>query len=788
MKKRRNIDILYIILIFIALFFLITMTPTIKRFSNTSELIINEIMASNKNTIKSFNGKKYDYIEIYNGKDKDILLSNYYLSDDSLNLKKWKFPEVTIKAKSYLLIFASGKDIYENNEIHTNFKISKKGEVVTLTNPKGKAISRIYFRETMEDTSYGYNGNEYVYFYEGTPNGENKKEYSKEPIFISKKEINNKSNNKNQLIRINEVSSVGREAIELKNLTDEDINLSTYSLKDNSGTLSKLPNTDIKANSYIVFEASNLGIGINNHNETIYLYNNEELVDEFKVGYQKEGISSGINNQGDRVFYKNITLGYNNSDSYYEGYSHEPIFSIDGGYVEKDTKIELSTPDNSTIYYTLDGSFPSSSSTKYDEPITITKTTVIKAIAYKDDYLPSDIISRTYFIGRHHNNAIISISSDYNNFFGYNGIITNYKQNVNKLINFEFYESDGRLGVSFLGDTKLSGADSREEAQKSMSIFLRKKYGQKEITYPFFSDCDTLTYSSLLLRNAGEDPKGIRIMDAVLTRTLKGQMDIDMQEYRPVVVYINGTYYGLFNLRQKLNADYIESVYDIDKDEVDLMKYTRAKRGNTSEYNNLVNYINSHDPINTEVYEYLKEQIDMQELVNYLITEAYYGNTDLGNIAYWKANDGKWRWMLYDLDWSMWNSNLNMSYPVINTRIPAVTYLYSLFEISRKLYRNSEFKDLYLKTLSYHLKNTFTPERMNSIVDELSKEIENEMPYHIEKWGNSYSNLSSMNRWKNNLSNFKTMIENRYNYAVKNVKNEFHLSEEEYQKYFKDVG
>ena len=143
--------------------------------------------------------------------------------------------------------------------------------------------------------------------------------------------------------------------------------------------------------------------------------------------------------------------------------------------------------------------------------------------------------------------------------------------------------------------------------------------------------------------------------------------------------------------------------------------------------------------------------------------------------------------MLYDLDWSMWNSSLNMSYMVMDTKIPAVTYLYSLIEISRKLYQNEEYKDLYLRTLSKHLEDTFKPERMNKIVDDLASEIEYEMPYHIERWGSQYTKLNSMTRWKSNINSLKEMISSRYSYVVKNIKDDFKLSDEEYKKYFKNL-
>ena len=910
MKKVNKIEMLLILVIFIVLFLIIINTPLIYRYKNNGKLIINEVMSSNKTTKVDNYGTYSDYIEIYNGYDYDINLKDYYLSDDNFNLKKWSFPDVSIDANSYLLVYATGKDTYSDNVIHTNFKLSKSGEVLTLSDKNANPLSRIYFTETASDTSYGYNGNEYVYFYESTPGTINSINYSEDPIIISesnlklmiteysknnnsrielyngedydidlanyylsndekepykylfpkitiksksylvlyntgkniieKEEIHTNfvldstdkvlilSDNKKNLIekiflkelgsnyscgiynndwhiykessfgainkdnylteevsntpkiRINEVSTSG---IELKNLTNENINLSDYALSDKSDTLKYLTNKSIKANSYI--NISDLPFGINNGTEEISLYHNGKKIATYNVGRLTNNVSSGLNDEGQRVYYNKITLGSENSKDYYQGYALNPIFSVDGGYIEKGTKISLSTSDNSDIYYTLDGSFPTNKSTKYTGDLTINKTTVIKAIAYKDGYLPSDIVSRTFFPDTNHDVAIVSISTEYNNLFGYAGIITNYHQNTHKKINFEFYESDGTLGTSFVGDTKLSGMDSRERAQKSMSIYLRKEYGLKEVTYPFFGNYENTTYSSFLLRNAGEDPKNIRIMDAVLTRTLKGQMDIDMQDYRPVVVYINGEYYGLFNLREKLNADYTVTKFNIDKDNVDLIKYMSAKHGSVSDYNNLVNYINSHDPANTDVYNYIKTKLDVEELCNYWIAESYYGNTDLGNIKYWRPKDGKWRFMLYDLDWSMWSSSTNISYPVINNHIPAVTYVYSTINITRRLYRNKEFKDLYLKTLAYHLKNTFNPERMNKIVDELAKEIEPEMPNHIKRWGNL--GPSNMNSWHNNLNNFKQMIKNRYNYVLGNLKREFNLSNDEYNKYFGEL-
>lgn len=929
MRKKVNLkEIIILLLTFIIMLLIVFLTPVYNKYVNEGNLIISEIMSSNNYTIKDQYGNYSDYIEIYNGYDYDIDLNGYYLSDDDYNTKKWLFPEITIKSNSYLIVFASGKNEYNEEEIHTNFKLSSDGEIVSLTSPKGKLLSKVNYKKTSNDSSYGYNGEKYVYYYSGTPGLKNEGEHELTPITLNKSNVdliiteyitNNISsiksndgkyygmieiynnmdddinlnnyylsnsskdiskykfpdviikshdyikvytsekneyvddeihtnfkldendtilvlsdNHKQEIDKINiektepnismglynnkwyfynnptfgkkndnkyqtdidktkeiiitEVSSIGTEAIEIKNITNKDINLSDYSIGDKSGKTMKFPNITLKSGNYLVVYGSDnyrysqgkiyTGFHINNSKDIIYLYKNNVLIDEFTVGRLVNGVSTGIDESGNKVFYKNITMGSKNSSNKYIGYAKSPTFSINGGYVEKNTKIKLNADADSIIYYTTDGSFPNNKSKKYTGEININKTTVIKAIAYKDNYIESDIISRTFIVGRKHDLPIISISSNQHDL---DKLLINYYLEQEKKINFEFYESDGSLGVSFMGGTKLTGMDSRKRDQKSMAIYLRKEYGQQEVTYPFFKDSDIYTYSSFTLRNAGEDPYAIRIQDTAMTYALKNQMDIDMQDYRAVVVYLNGKYYGLYNMREKLNGDYLKSHYGLEEGSYDLIKYTTANSGTTKNYQNILNYIRKNNVKDQKVYEYIKSQIDVQELCNYLIVESYYGNTDQGNIRYWKSTNGKWRFMLYDLDWSLWNTSLSMNYMVFNTRSPSVTYVYSVYEIARKLYQNSEFKDMYLKTLAYHLENTFKPKRMHEIVDKLAKEIETEMPYHIERWPNMHS---SMNSWNKNIKSFKDKLTNRYNFVKKNVKKEFNLTNSEYQKYF----
>ena len=920
---------LFPILIFLLMISLIVFVPEINKYKNSGLLIINEVMTSNHETLMDSTGNYYDYIELYNGYDYDINLKDYYLSDDDINTKKWAFPDVTIKSKEYLVVFASGLDTYELGDIHTNFKLSNKGEVITLSDKTGKSLSKIKVDKTLSDTSYGYDGKKYVYYYVGTPNNENSGLTSKKAIKSIKSNLklyineyvleqsnkdssvielyndeNNDINLKNYVITnghksyvfdditiktkdylvldtnsdielelnigdnlrllnsykneissttikkvekdnsiglyngnyeyyetpsigkanddtyikdkdskrdiiINEVSSVGSEWIELKNITDEDINLSKYAIADNSDKLVKLPDVVIKANGYYVMYGSDVyvtdggtlytGFHINNTNERLKLYKNGNLIDTYDVGKLSGGMSSGISD-GKKVYYREPTKGYENSSNYYLGYSQEPVFSINGGYVDVGTKITIETNDDSKIYYTLDGAFPSKYSKEYDGPIEINGTVVVKAIAYKDDCIESPVVSRTFIVGRKHDIAFVSISSNWDSFYSntegilVSGYYNNYKRDWERMVNFEFYEPDGSLGISFMGGTKLVGQDSREEPQKSMAIYLREAYGTSSITYPFFKDSDVTSFKSFVLRNSGEDPNRIKIKDTFLAAVLKDQMDIDLQDYRPVAVYINGVYYGLYNLREKVNENYIVSNYEYEKGTNDIIKGdTNAQAGSLYSYNELLYYIKTHDTRNDDVYAYLETQIDMQELANYWVARTYYAETDTGNIRCWKNVNGKWRWVLYDQDWSLYPS----LYRYVDLYYPFEPYGHGIGNyfsttITYRLWQNWNFRDLYLKTFAYHMKNTFNPDRMIEILDELAKEVETEMPYHIDRWYWDYVNagkgpIKSMDQWYSNLEKLKSMIRERYDLVKRNLKSEFRLSDYEYNLYFGDL-
>ena len=920
----KKIETLIIPILFILLFVLVIIAPYRDSFTIGKELYINEVMAANKTTYLSKSGKHYDYIELYNNTDKDINLENYYLSDSSSNTRKYKLPNVVIKAKDYLVVFASGLNKFEDGEIHTNFKISSHGEVLILTKSDGTVINKLLASQTLEDTSYGYDGNKYVYYYTGTPGAKNSGSTSSTPINKSSNastvsineyildnsnkikskdekyhpmiELYNDSNedfnlngfylsddmkqidkykfgditikaksyltlylnseskvegethitfnlenkdtdlylsdsnkkivdkvkvtklarnitagkykgmwqlykessfgeaNKDNYLAenyrspliINEVAASNPEAIELRNRSEVTINLSGYSIGDKSGKTYNLPNVNVAPNGYYQVNSGAFKFGISTTKEVIYLYKDSIIEDTFNVGKLKNAISTGYNDKNEKVYFREMTFGRANSSNYLKGIASEPVFNIDGGYVNSGTKVEITSPDGGEIHFTLDGSFPSASSQKYTGPITITKNTVVKAINYKNGYIESDTTSRTFFVGRKHSIAVVSLTSNPSNFYGSGALFTNYKSVIYKKVDVEFYEPDGSYGTSFPGEVKLSGniGGSRDKQQKAMTVYLRKKYGTNKVEYPLYTDSDITTYSSILFRNGGEDYLNVHIFDAALQKITYGEMDLDMQNYRPVALYINGSYYGISNMRDKLNSDYAVNKYGVDKNTLNVVKYSVATKGSSQGFRDLVNYIKTHDVKRADVYNYIKSQLDVQEVVNYWIMQSFYGNTDLGNIKYWKAANGKWRFMLYDIDWSLLYPTRAYNYPVANVKVPAATYYSPTIEIVRILYKNPEFRALYLSSFGKYLKTTLQPARFNKIVDDMVAEIESEVPYHTQRWNGTNSSLGSVASWKSHVAQFKSKYNARYNYVKSSIRTNFSMSDAEYRQYF----
>ncbi len=788
----------------------------------TYDIIINEYMSSNTYSFADSKGEHYDWVELYNRSLDDIDLTGFFLTDDRYNNMKWPFPSNTvIGSGEYLVIFCSGLDtVSDSGEIHSSFSLSGDDDLVCLYTPEGLLCSSLQICNLPEDVSTGISeSGEQQLFARATP-GKANTTFSYPVTSVLSADINDG-------VFISEAASVSgtrakysNDWIELFNSTDTEIDLTGYGLSTKEDIIEfTFPKTTIAPGGYLLVyctgtEQSVAGktlktaFKLSNAGENIYLTNSlGRVVDTFSTGKQRNGISSGRDETAPslRFFFTTPTPGKpNNMGTARSTYTAEPSFDTEAGYVKSGTVVNVSVPEGSYVVVTKDGSTPSSSGTAHyeDFSITVKKSTVLKAQAFSDCNLPSDVITTSFIVEKKHDIAVISLSSDPDGLFSYrSGILVdgpgyteklphygaNYWKDWERSTHIEYITTDGELAVEFDCGIHTFGQYARGLPQKGLALILREKYGANEVSYPFFTDNDVASYKSLLLRPEGQDWNRAKLRDVLVPALIKNThlTSVDYMDYTPVALYINGEYWGLYYLREKLNDNYVSYKYGYDKEDIDLIKsqaFVRA--GSKAEYTALVKWVRKNSLRSAKNYEYFCSKVDIDSFIQFWIVQTYVCNHDTGNIRCYKGEDGKWRWMLYDFDWAFMISYASKDMIEAHMTDPeghgAVNNMSNV--MSRRLLNNSEFRKKFVREYIKALKYVFTPERAKEILNSLQATIKSEIPRQYDRWGHPSVTLQS-----NQVRNISRFFEKRSSYVKAHLKRHFKLSEKEFQRIWDSV-
>lgn len=348
----------------------------------------------------------------------------------------------------------------------------------------------------------------------------------------------------------------------------------------------------------------------------------------------------------------------------------EPVFSEPGKVFNgnKTFNLQLSLPEGSPegteIRYTTNGSEPTASSAKYTADIPITKSTSIRAKLFCNGWLsPRSTVQSYIFHDRSMTIPVISIVTD-NSYLNDKkiGIFANnyghekYQQvDWRRPLNIELFDAEGEPSqLNQLCETRITGAWSREAARKSMGIYCHKRFGKKNMEYEFFPDqCPGLTnYKSIVLRNSGNDRDYTYMRDAVCQRAMAEHADIDWQAWRPAVIYINGNYWCLLNIRERANENNILTHYD-GLEDIDLIENGELKEGTKENYDAFTAFFNEHG----HTLDEYAELMDWEEYIRITTMNLYFNNLDYpgNNNVMWRprAEGGKWRWIAKDLDYTL---------------------------------------------------------------------------------------------------------------------------------------
>ncbi|MEO9476555.1 MAG: CotH kinase family protein [Cyclobacteriaceae bacterium] len=507
----------------------------------------------------------------------------------------------------------------------------------------------------------------------------------------------------------------------------------------------------------------------------LYLYSQSaELVDEVLYPAQFRNISYGRLSDGgyEWVFFEEPSASETNAGQLSaEERCADPEFSLKGGFYSGSQSLTFQNiPGGEVIYYTIDNSEPTKTSQVYQSgsSISIDATVVVRAKAYGDSKLSSNVISTTYFIDERKSDLrVVSISTDQRFLTddiigiycdGTNGITgnlqktpKNFNQDWDRPTNFEFFDEHGEPQLNQELDIRIVGGGSRESALKSISISPKKKFGENRLRYDFFAATKPEhKYKDIMMRNSGNDFKRTMMKDAFIQSLIVERMEVDYQAYEPAVIYINGVYCGIENIRERANKDFAYSNFGYDKDEVHLIEATYK---GVDSYNDmptdpdfieLSNFLKQNTMADESNYEQAKEMIDVEEFVNYLILEIFTANVDwpYNNVKMWKPTvNGKWRWILMDVEYSFSMGRVDHNTVTFalgeNTKSMIGGYSsapeWSVVVFS-ELIKNEDFKNMFIDRFAIHLSTTFEPERIIHFVDSMSARIRDEIPYHLARY------------------------------------------------------
>lgn len=481
-----------------------------------------------------------------------------------------------------------------------------------------------------------------------------------------------------------------------------------------------------------------------------------------------------------------------------------PLFSVEGHLMTNGPEtITISmpggVPEDTRIFLTTDGSEPtweSDNGTHFT--INVDTSMVVRAKLLSTEMLPSRSTTHSYiFHPRDTKLPIVCISTDNDYLYSKEeGIFMednmhgkpNCLYDWRRPANFEYFHTENSTtAFNQCGEMAIGGDGTRALPQKSIKCYAKNRFGKKKFKGNFWNDKPEVTsVKSFMLRNGGNNCRGARINDAAIQRFFGTNIDdMDWQAYEPVIVYINGTYKGIFGFRERSNEDYVASNYGIDDKEVEIAidnNYRSPYYSNNPYFNAFYKLYHKSNVS----YTAIAANMNIENFMNAFIAECYSSNTDFpqNNIAIWRQNGegNKWHWIVKDLDfvshhdasWNMFKYMLGSDNPedeeykqADKVKIIQSRYLYE------KMMSFPEFRDRFIATYATYLGDFLRPDICLPIVQEMDEEILDEIAptYAV------YNNMSTLDKHVDYIQDFCNYITARPTYVYQQMADYFSLGD-----------
>ncbi len=599
--------------------------------------------------------------------------------------------------------------------------------------------------------------------------------------------------------------------VELYNNGDSTENLSGWGFTDSKKDLYKFTfpdGTKLKAGEYLTIwctgtENKTPGKGdtfyadfkISSSGETLRLTDeDEDEVQKLKMPEQYGCVSYGQpSGGGEYGFFEKPTRGKKNESEAYTRRLQEPEIVTAAGFYEGSVTVEVRGEEGAELHYTTDGETPTKKSKVFPkEGLTLKKTTPLRVKAFLNNAVSSPVAGATYFIDDAPKTAIVSLISDDQYLFSKKtgiltkgtGSIPNYSKGYEYPVHIEYFNKDGKQEISQTGTMTCSGHSARINSQKSIALYARKAWGADQFMFNPFTTRDYVGYKSLLLRAANSDFSATRLRDIVASSLAEGQ-DILYQDHEVIQVYINGRYWGHYNLREKINKYFVAAYEGVteetDIDNIDILARTGTdeflQNGDNKDWLELCDFCKKNDLNKPENLAWLEERLDIDNMFTHAAFEIILGNVDFTNVRVYRVPGGKWKYLLFDVE-ACWR-NLDptpIEYYIkpLNAKIQGFRH-----EPLNALFKVPEMKARFLQRVSELLSTVFRWDNVEKHFDDVIEVLKPILPRHIERWKNM-----KMENWKKNIHATKYYARVRPKKIPEMLKKAMKLTNTEVEEYF----
>lgn len=533
---------------------------------------------------------------------------------------------------------------------------------------------------------------------------------------------------------------------------------------------------------------------IDSEGEKIYLSNSSgEILQTVVVPKLPTDLSYGLHREiaDSMVYFNEPTPESRNSLSPFAGFVQDTVkLTFPSGYYADSVLIKVSELNTEfKLFYTLDGSFPSTDSQQFDSAFFIDSTVVFRAFYHSDSLIHGPVSNYTFFVNDSTTLPVISLISDPVNLWHQEtGIYAfgpqywfkppyfgaNFWKDWERPVQIQQFDSLGMLRWQQDAGIKIHGNYTRQLPQKSLGFYAKSEYSGGRFDEPLFAAKPHITsVKRFLLRNAGNDNLTAHFRD-LLIQTRMDTTFADIQSGYPVLAYINGDYWGIYHLREKIDRFYLEDNFGVNPDDVNLLEQNGLIiSGDRNGFENLLTFVKQNNIQMDANYHHVINQIDHYNWIDHLVTNFYHFNSDWPhhNTKFWNAPGKKWRQIIVDQDVTMGSLSKNQvnQNPLTHVHSDTMSYLAIIYN---RLIENQDFKRDYINRFADLMNTIYQTEAYIPILDKIIEKMAPEMERHSERWNMSYNN------WLNNYTEkIRNFIENREGYMRDFLRNDYLLGQ-----------